>query len=476
MKPIDFQDTKIVATVGPASSSYESLLELVKEGVDVFRLNFSHGTHEQHKEVIDRIIYINERYRTHVGILGDLQGPKLRVGTIKDGTILDEGKEIVFTNEPHEGDANSAYMNYENFARDVSPGEVVLVDDGKIQLEVVESDQVGRVRLKVLFGGEFRSNKGVNLPDTKITLPSLTKKDKRDLEFMLTQPINWIALSFVRTAQDMIDLRNRIKERDHAAKTIAKIEKPEAINEIDGIISEADGVMIARGDLGIEVPIERLPSIQKDIIRRCMNQAKPVIVATQMMESMMTNPTPTRAEVTDVANAVLDGADAVMLSGETAMGRHPALVVQAMNKIIAEAERNYLLRNRHHHTTPDSPTFYSDTLCFNAAAVSEKIGAKAIVGMTASGYTAFKISSCRPSAKVYIFSESQDILSTLNLVWGVRGYYYNKMTTTDETILDVNNILKNRGLVKPGDMVVNTGSMPIKVRSRTNMMKITRID
>ncbi len=473
---VDDQDTKIVATVGPASSSYEALLGLVREGVDVFRLNFSHGTHEQHEDVIKKIKYINEKYRVHVGILADLQGPKLRIGQMLEGTHLEEGDEILFTNEEHEGDAKSAYMNYSNFAKDVSPGEIVLIDDGKIQLEVVETDGVGQVRLRTLFGGPLKSNKGVNLPDTKVSLPSLTKKDLNDLEFILTQPVNWIALSFVRSSNDIIDLQKILDQAEHSAKTIAKIEKPEALDDIDDIIKYSNAIMIARGDLGIEVPIEKLPGIQKDIIKRCLSRARPVIVATQMMESMMENPSPTRAEVTDVANAVLDGADAVMLSGETSVGRHPELVVQAMNKIILEAEKNYTMRNMHHSTSARSSTFYSDILCFNSAEVSANIGAKAIIGMTASGYTAFKISSCRPKSKIYIFSESRDILSTLNLVWGVRCYYYGKMTTTDETIEDVNNILKNKGLVQVGDMVVNTGSMPIKSRGRTNMLKLTRID
>ena len=476
MNIVDFQDTKIVATIGPASNTYDALLALVREGVDVFRLNFSHGRHEEHEDVINKIKYINEKYRTHVGILADLQGPKLRIGEIAEGTVIKEGETIEFTNEEHVGNAQSAYMNYANFAKDVSPGELVLVDDGKLQLEVVKSDGVGRVELKIKFGGPLKSNKGVNLPQTPVTLPSLTEKDLADLAFILTQPVNWIALSFVRSPEDVIDLQDRVLEAGHAAKIIAKIEKPEALEHIDDIIKYSNAIMIARGDLGIEVPIERLPNIQKDIIKRCLSRARPVIVATQMMESMITNPSPTRAEVTDVANAVLDGADAVMLSGETAVGRHPALVVQAMNKIIAEAEKNYQLRNVHHSTSPKSTTFYSDVLCFNSAAVSADIDAEAIIGMTASGYTAFKISSCRPKSKIYIFSEDQDILSTLNLVWGVQCFYYGKFTTTDETIRDVNNILKNKGLVRIGDVVVNTGSMPINSRGRTNMLKLTRID
>ena len=476
MNTTDFQHTRIVATVGPACNSFEPLLALVKEGVDVFRLNFSHGTHEEHEKVINMIRHINEKYRIHVGILADLQGPKLRVGQIEEDVVLVPGEHITFTNEKHVGNAATAYMNYESFAQDVSPGELVLVDDGKIQLEVVETDGVSRVKLLVKYGGPFKSNKGVNLPQTKVSLPSLTEKDERDLAFILTQPVNWIALSFVRHENDIINLEKKVQAANHSAKLIAKIEKPEALEHIDEIIKYSNAIMIARGDLGIEVPIERLPIIQKDIIKRCLSRARPVIVATQMMESMITNPSPTRAEVTDVANAVLDGADAVMLSGETAVGDHPPLVVKAMNKIIAEAEKNYQMRNMLHSTSQKSTTFYSDMVCFNAAAISADIDAEAIIGMTTSGYTAFKISSCRPKSKIYIFSEDRNILSTLNLVWGVRGFYYDKFTTTDETIQDVNNILKNKGIVKVNDMVINTGSMPIKSRSRTNMLKVTRID
>ena len=441
-----------------------------------FRLNFSHGSHDQHAEVIKRILYINETYKTHVGILADLQGPKLRVGEIEEDTVLQEGEIIEFSNIKHVGNARSAYMNYDRFAKDVDIGDIVLVDDGKIVLKVAETDRVGRVRLKVKFGGPLKSNKGVNLPDTALSLPALTEKDLEDLDFILEQKVNWIALSFVRKAEDVIDLQSRIRKAGHPAKVIAKIEKPEAVKNIKAIIKATNAIMIARGDLGIEVPIEKLPSIQKDIIKKCLRRARPVIVATQMMESMIENPSPTRAEVTDVANAVLDGADAVMLSAETAVGRHPHLVVRAMNKIIAEAESNYILQNMRHTSSPRSSTYYSDMLCFNAASLGTEINAEAIIGMTASGYTAFKVSSCRPNSKIYVFSESHDMLSTLNLVWGVRCFYYGKFTTTDESIEDVNNILKNRGLLKPGDMVVNTGSMPINSRGRTNMLKLTLIE
>ncbi|GJM31541.1 MAG: pyruvate kinase [Saprospiraceae bacterium] len=479
MDIVDHQNTKIVATVGPASSSYANLLDLVKAGVDIFRLNFSHGTHQDHEEVINHIAYINEKYNLHIGILADLQGPKLRVGKIENNElVIKQGDILTFVNEKCIGTMDKIYMSYDRFAKDVGIGERVLIDDGKLVLEVLETNETDTVKLKVLFGGVLSSNKGVNLPNTVISLPSLTKKDLRDLDFILTQPVNWIALSFVRSSKDIKDLRKRIEAKDHPAKIIAKIEKPEAIEKIDKIIKASNGIMVARGDLGIEVPMERLPVIQKEIIRKCIQRARPCIVATQMMDSMITNPSPTRAEVTDVANAVMDGADAVMLSGETSVGKHPLLVVKAMNKIIDEAETHYFstVQGRRPKPSPKSRAFLSDAVCFNAARTAEEIGAKIIVGMTSSGYTAFKLSSFRPRAQIFIFSDQMHMLATLNLVWGVRCYYYDRFTTTDETISDVVEILKKAGKINTDDVIVNTGSMPLHRRHRTNMLKVTVVE
>jgi len=477
MKEIQHKNTKIVATVGPASSTYEQLLALVEAGVDIFRLNFSHGSHEDKQKIIQSIGYINEKYNTHVGILADLQGPKLRVGKIKDEPLmLDEGDIITFVNEECEGTKEKIYMSYEPLAKDVEVGEVILVDDGKIQLKVVETNDKDTVKLEVLHGGPLSSRKGVNLPNTKISLPALTPKDIVDLDFILTQPVHWIALSFVRSAKDLKDLRARIEAKEHPAKIIAKIEKPEAVERIDKIIKNSNGIMVARGDLGIEVPIEELPLIQKSIIRKCIQRARPVIVATQMMESMMKNPSPTRPEVTDVANAVIDGADAVMLSGETAVGDHPTLVVQTMEKIIGAIENNAAYKVKSPMPAPKAGTFLSDVMCIEAVNVAKEIKAKALTGMTVSGYTAFKLSSCRPRRKIYIFSEHQHMLATLNLVWGVECFYYDKYNSTDETIHDLVEILKNKGKVEPGDLVVNLTSMPIKRRFMTNTMKITEVE
>lgn len=471
------QNTKIVATVGPASSSPEKLESLIAAGVDIFRLNFSHGTHKDHQDVAERIIKLNTKLGTHVGILADLQGPKLRVGVVQEGGIpLNSGDEILFVLEECIGNKDRVFMKYKHFAKDVEVGERVLCDDGKLVFEVIETDKVGKVRLKTIYGGILSSNKGVNLPDTKISLPSLTDKDQKDLDFILTLPVNWIALSFVRTAADVKELISIIQGRGHGAKVISKIEKPEAVKNIKAIIKASNAIMVARGDLGVEVPMEKVPTIQKDIIRRCIQRARPVIVATQMMESMMTNPSPSRAEITDVANAVLDGTDAVMLSGETSVGRHPVETVMAMNKIISEAEKHYQLKDKRPKANKDSTTFYSDVMCLTAAETSEKIGAKAICGMTVSGYTAFKISSYRPKSKICIFSSSKAMLKTLNLVWGVRCFHYEKFTTTDGTIEDTIGILKENKVVEIGDAVINTGSMPIERRFTTNMMKITLVE
>lgn len=469
--------TKIVATVGPASSDYATLLQMARAGVDVFRLNFSHGTHDQHLEVIKHICYINETYRYHVSILADLQGPKLRVGEMENGGVeIKEGDIITFTNEKCVGTREKVYMSYKDFARDVNVNERVRIDDGKLELVVVETDKKSQVKLKVVFGGILKSRKGVNLPNTDISLPCLTAKDLVDLDFILTQPVHWIALSFVRSAVDMEDLRERVEAKEHKAKILAKVEKPEALRHLDAIIDASDAIMVARGDLGVEVPIEKLPRVQKDIIQRCIQKARPVIVATQMMESMITNFSPTRAEVTDVANAVIDGTDAVMLSGETSVGNHPVKVVESMSNIIREAEKLEEVHYKGLVPDPAIESFLADAICYNTCKIAGEIGARAVIGMTNSGYTAFKIASNRPNSRIYIFSQNETMLSILNLVWGIRAFYYDKYASTDETIHDVQQILKDKQLLESGDVVINTGSMPIQKRLRTNMMKITKIE
>lgn len=478
MKEIsNFHKTKIIATVGPACSSKEMLYKLAKEGVDVFRLNFSHGSHEDHLKVIENVKFINYKYGQHLSLLADLQGPKLRIGKIKDNALkLEKDDIITFTNKQCLGTKEQIYMNYEAFAQDVNVGEQVLVDDGKLMFEVVEINENGEVKLKVLYGGILSSNKGVNLPNTNLSLPSLTEKDLKDLDFILSQPFNWIALSFVRSHRDMIDLRERVLERNHSAKLIAKIEKPEAIKKIDKIIKHSNAIMVARGDLGIEVPLERLPRLQKEIINKCIQRARPVIVATQMLDSMITDPMPTRAEISDVANAVFDGTDAVMLSGETSVGAHPLKVVEAMTKIIAETEQCESFNFQRPKSTSKSNTYISDVICLNAAKMANQVNAKAIVGMTSSGYTAFKVSSNRPLAPIFIFSDKPSMLATLNLVWGVRTFFYDKFTTTDETFADVTKILKQNGLVEKGDVIINLARMPLVSKNTTNTLKLSFVD
>ncbi len=474
------QNTKIVATVGPACRKPEQLLALVEAGVDVFRLNFSHGSHEEHLEVIQHIEAINCEYHLHIGILADLQGPKLRVGRIaNDALPLEAGDVITLVNREVLGTRDAVYMSYEQFAEDCEVGERILMDDGKLEFEVIATNKKDTVQLRCLHGGVLSSNKGVNLPDTHIKLPSLTEKDLRDLDFILSQPaVNWIALSFVRTREDVDDLRRRVEARGHSAKIMAKIEKPEAVRNIRAIVKAANGIMIARGDLAIEMPMERLPILQKEIIQLCMQFSRPVIVATQMMDSMIKNPSPTRAEITDVANAVLDGADAVMLSGETAVGAHPTLVVQAMTRIIEEAERHYWpqIEVRRPRAVTHASTFQNDVICFNACRVAEEIGAKGIVGLTVSGYSAFKMSSYRPKSRIYIFSNRHHILKTLNLLWGVQCFYYDRDSQTNETIQDCNEILKNAGIVQPNDVLINTAAMTLRKPERTNMLRVSVVE
>ncbi|MDC0230439.1 pyruvate kinase [Aureispira] len=477
MEISNFQKTKILATVGPASNSYSNLLNLIKAGVDAFRLNFSHGKHEEQLKVFESIQYINKKYKTTISSLADLQGPKLRVGEIENGKIpLKKGDILTFVNEKCVGNAEKIYMSYSQFAKDVKVGEKVLVDDGNVQLLVKETNGVDSVKLEVLYGDFLSSRKGVNLPQTNISLPSLTEKDLKDLDFILQYDFNWIALSFVRSANDIHNLRKLIQAKGHRAKIIAKIEKPEAIDNIDAIIDASDGIMVARGDLGIEMPMQRLPILQKMIINKCIHKAKPVIIATQMMDSMIKNPSPTRAEIIDVANAVIDGADAVMLSGETAVGAHPVKVVEAMNDIIEEAEKVESIYYKRLTPDEESPSFLSDAICYNACRIARQVNAKCIIGMTKSGYTAYMVSSYRPKAHVFIFSSDYNILNAMNLVWGIRSFYYDKFSSTDSTIQDVHTLLQSSGHLITGDVVINTGSMPLKAKKKTNMLKISVIE
>ncbi|HEY4107711.1 pyruvate kinase [Puia sp.] len=474
-----FHKTKIVATVGPACDTYDKLLELVKAGVNVFRLNFSHGTHEDKEKIIQHIRNINVSEPYNISILADLQGPKLRVGDIKDGSLtIAPGDILTFTSrEKVIGTKEKIYVSYPNLHHDVQVGNKILIDDGKLEVVVVNVSPDGDVKVAVTYGGALLPKKGVNLPDTKISLPALTEKDLVDLEFIIDQKVDWIALSFVRQVADIIDLKRRLVERKCVSKVIAKIEMPSAMEDLRNIVLESDGVMVARGDLGVELPVEKVPMAQREIIRKCIHRAKPVIVATQMMESMIDRVKPNRSEITDVANAVLEGADAVMLSAETATGQHPALVVETMRKIILEVEKTEYPYNREDDLVPQphSPSFLSDAICYNACKLARDANADALVGMTQSGYTAFILSSYRPRSPLYIFSKEKSLINQLSLSWGVRAFHYDEEVSMDDIIHDQHTILKERGFVKGGDVVVNTGSLPIEDHLPTNMLKITKL-
>jgi pyruvate kinase len=474
-----YHRTKIVATVGPACDTYDQLLELIKCGVNVFRLNFSHGAHADKKKIIDFIRQINKTEPYNISILGDLQGPKLRVGEMENGGIdVEAGDVLTFTNEKLVGTKSRIYVSYTNLHTDVKVGNKILIDDGKLEVQVKNILKNNDVQVEVTLGGKLSSKKGINLPDTKISLPALTEKDFEDLEFIIDEELDWVALSFVRSVKDIIILRNKLQERNSKTKIIAKIEKPEALNNIRDIIVESDAIMIARGDLGVELPLEQIPLIQRQIIRKSLHRAKPVIVATQMMESMIDRSKPNRSEITDVANAVLEGADAVMLSAETATGHHPKLVVETMRKIIMEVERTEYRYDLEEVLQPQahSPSFHSDAVCYNACKLASDVNADALIGMTQSGYTGFMLSSYRPKAPLFIFTKERSLVNQLSLSWGVRAFYYSEEHSLDEIINDQIVILKERGFLKPGDVMVSTGSTPVHLHLPTNVVKITKVE
>ena len=468
--------TKIVATLGPASSSKETLIQMFREGVNVCRVNFSHGKHEDHAAVIKLIREINDEIGSNVGVLADLQGPKIRVGQIENnGVELIAGNKLTITTKECVGTKDKVYLTYSSFPTDVAVGDLLLLDDGKLKLEVLKTDGVSEVETKIIFGGILSSNKGVNLPNTKISLPCLTEKDRIDLEFALSQNVDWIGLSFVRSARDIIELKSIISKALKHAKVIAKIEKPEAIVELEDIITETDAVMIARGDLGVEIPMEQVPMIQKRIIMMCRKYAKPTIVATQMMESMIINFAPTRAEVNDVANAVIDGADAVMLSGETSVGNHPVEVIKAMCKIINEAEKSNEIYHKEEIPEKNQDRFITDSVCFNATRLAQRVDAEGIITMTFSGYTAYKLSSQRPKANCYAFTENRALLTQLNLLWGVECFYYDKMVSTEHTISDCKYILQKKGRLHKGGLAISIASTPIEEKGQSNMVKLSYV-
>ncbi len=470
--------TKIVATLGPACDSPEILEQMMTTGVNVFRVNFSHANYENVERVIKQIREINLRKGYNVAVLADLQGPKLRVGVMAGEVVVSPGDEITFvTGKPFEGTAERVYMNYKEFPRDVKPGERILLDDGKLMFEVVETNGDNEVKAKVIQGGPLKSKKGVNLPNTDISLPALTEKDIKDAEYAISLNVDWIALSFVRFSQDLIDLQAIIsKHSKHKIPIIAKIEKPEAVENIDKIVAYCDGLMVARGDLGVEVPAQEVPLIQKQLVLRAKKARIPVIIATQMMETMITSLTPTRAEVNDVANSVMDGADAVMLSGETSVGNYPVQVIEKMASILQTVESSELIKVPHEPPHIRTNRFITKSVCYHAALMANEIKAKAISTLTNSGYTAFQISAWRPSAHILVFTSNRRILTQLNLLWGVKAFYYDKYVSTDETIDDVNRIACKKGFLEVGDMLVSLAAMPIKEKGMVNTLRVTEIE
>ena len=468
--------TKIVATLGPASANKETLKNMVFKGVDVCRLNFSHGSQEDHLQLINTIKELNQEHGLNIGILADLQGPKIRIGQmIEGGAQLVEGEKIDITTNEQIGDANRIYISYENFPKDVNTGEIILLDDGKLQLRVLSTNEKDTVNCEVVHGGILTSRKGVNLPNTKVSIPSITEEDYDNLYFALKHGADWIAMSFVRSAEDIIKGKEIIAQQGRTAGVIAKIEKPEAIENIDAIIDASDGIMVARGDLGIEIPMEKVPGLQKQIVQKCRNKSKPVIIATQMLESMIQSPIPTRAEVNDVANSVLDGADAVMLSGETSVGKFPEIVIETMAKVITQVESNSYPYFIEKNPIVEAGYKIPDAICSSSIYLVKETGASAIAVMTSSGYTAFEISSYRPDADIYIFTGTKSLMTKLSLLWGVKTFIYDKFESTDGSIQDVNTLLKQYKLLEEGEIIINTSSTPLHEKGKTNTIRVSVI-
>ena len=447
-------------------------------GADVFRINFSHADYDAVRERVEMIRELNEELGRNTGILADLQGPKLRVGVMEDGIEVAPGERIAFkTGEKFVGNKEAVYMTYPEFPRDVKPGERVLLDDGKLIFRVVETNGIDTVLAEVEQGGPLKSKKGVNLPNTNISLPALTSKDIEDAIFAISLQVDWLALSFVRHAQDIKDLQQLIaKYSDYKIPIISKIEKPEAIANIDEIVALSDGIMVARGDLGVEVPAEEVPLLQKQLVLKSKEARIPVVIATQMMETMIDSLTPTRAEVNDVGNSVMDGADAVMLSGETSVGQYPVEVVAKMASIIRAVENVDTFCAQTKLSLIRTNRFVSKAVCHHAALLANEVEAKTIMTLTNSGYTAFQVSSWRPRSFILAFTDNRRILGRLNLLWGVYAHYYDRYSSTDETIEDIINIAKENEYLKKGDMAITLTSMPIEKKGMVNSLRVTEVD
>ena len=472
-----FKKTKIIATLGPASSSKEMIKKLIKSGVDVLRVNFSHAAHDEVERIVENVNDLRKELGSNVTLLGDLQGPKIRIGELENDIELKKNQSLsICSNLSESNGIDKIFISYPSFAKDVKPGENILVDDGKLIFKVISTNKKDTVDIKVVQEGVLKPRKGVNLPNTKISQPALTEKDIDDAKFAVKKSFDWIALSFVRSKKDVLQLRELIESQcDYHIPIISKIEKPQAIEKIDSIIKVSNGIMVARGDLGIEIPAEEVPLNQKKIVAKCKKRGIPVVIATQMMESMIDSLTPSRAEVNDVANSVMDGADAIMLSGETSMGKYPCEVVKKIGDIIHGVEDSPLIK-----IPVDLPEIKSDRLitksiCKNAATIANEIGASAICTLTNSGYTGWQISSWRPSALVIVFTSNKKILTQMNLLWGVKGVYYNNFESTDKTVEEVNSLALENKYIKKGDFVINLAAMPIYEKGQVNTLRITKI-
>lgn len=469
--------TKTIATLGPATNSKEILRKMVNEGLDVFRLNFSHGDYAEKELIINTIRELESETDYNISILGDLQGPKIRVGRIKNEPLeFKQDDEILLTSQISQQSEKKIYVSYDNLANDIKENDLVLIDDGKIKCKCIETNQKDLVKVRVVHGGLLYSNKGVNLPQTKTSFPSLTEKDKKDVEFMLKMNLDWIALSFVRHSDDVKFLRKYAKDLSYSKiRIIAKIEKPEAVDDIDNIIETSDGIMVARGDLGVEVSFDKVPVIQKNIVEKCIKKNRPVIIATQMMESMMLNFSPTRAEANDVANAVLDGADALMLSGETSVGKYPVESIRAMESIIKYTEKTRSVYYNHHLPKINTKEFIPNSICYNACIMAEQTNAKAIISFTYSGYTAYRISGQRPKARIYAFTGNPKLLRKLPLLWGLRTFYTPYIENIDQAVEYSIKFLLDNNFIEKGDFVIHVASTPLRLKDRANMIKLSRV-
>jgi len=470
--------TKIIATLGPSSSSSGVIEKLIKEGVDVLRINFSHSSHEEAQVLIKEIRKINTNLNTNTSILADLQGPKLRIGKMRPDISLNVGSIIkIKTGKEFIGDDKVIFINYQTLPLDINIEEKILIDDGKIILKVTETNKKDQILAEVIQGGNVSSNKGFNLPNTSISQPALTDKDIKDAIFSAKQNVDWIALSFVRQESDIKSLIKLLeKNTDYRIPVIAKIEKPEGVKNIDDIMKYASGIMVARGDLGVEINAAEVPLIQKKLVNKAKKARIPVIIATQMMESMMESLNPNRAEVNDVANSVMDGADALMLSGETSIGKHPIEVIRTISKIIGKVENSNLISLKHKHPTDyDSDRFITKSVCYYAAKIANDTNAKAISTLTNSGYTAYQISSWRPKTHVLVFTSNSRILTQLNLLWGVKAFYYDSTESTDKTVEEINKIAVDNEYLQKNEKVINLTSMPIHEKGMVNTVRVTKI-